>query len=237
MVSDVRADIDEGAAFGKQPLQILQFLLLIELAATVISLDRVVLHVDAETHPRIVHQSVNDGHVMRAERFAEFDLGEDAFDVGVVAEWLRDHAADPTGLDAVPAVKQFSGGASNLTYLLTYPTREVILRRAPGGTKAKGAHDMGREYRIQSKLSTVLPYIAPMIAFCDDHSVLGSEFYAMGKIDGIIAGKEFPPDVTLSAEQAREMCLNFIDVLVELHSVDPEKAGPSFLGSGASVRR
>ncbi|MEE4025612.1 phosphotransferase family protein [Gordonia sp. PKS22-38] len=163
---------------------------------------------------------------------------EDAFDVEAAARWLRENAEDATGLDAVPAVKQFSGGASNLTYLLSYPTRELILRRAPAGTKARGAHDMGREFRIQAKLSAVLPYIAPMIAFCDDASVIGSDFYAMGKIDGVIAGTEFPPDVTLSAEQARDLCLNFIDVLVELHSVDPEKAGLADLGKGLGyVRR
>ncbi|MEE3849298.1 phosphotransferase family protein [Gordonia sp. LSe1-13] len=163
---------------------------------------------------------------------------EDAFDVEAAAGWLREHAADPTGLEAVPTVKQFSGGASNLTYLLSYPTRELILRRAPAGTKARGAHDMGREFRIQSKLSAVLPYIAPMIAFCDDDSVIGSDFYAMGKIDGVIAGTDLPPDVSLSAEQARDLCLNFIDVLVELHSVDPEKAGLADLGKGMGyVRR
>ncbi|MFW0795932.1 phosphotransferase family protein [Gordonia sp. CPCC 205515] len=163
---------------------------------------------------------------------------EDAFDVEVVAEWLRTHADDSTGLDGAPAVKQFSGGASNLTFLLTYPTRELILRHGPRGTKAKGAHDMGREYRIQSKLASVLPYIAPMVAFCDDTSVLGAEFYAMGKIDGIIAGVELPPGVSLPPEQARQLCHNFIDVLVELHSVDPEKAGLADLGKGFGyVRR
>ena len=71
--------------------------------------------------------------------------GEDAFDVERVAAWLREHAhpdADTSGLDAAPEVKQFTGGASNLTYLLRYPTRDLILRRPPAGTKAKGAHDM-----------------------------------------------------------------------------------------------
>ncbi|ROZ89374.1 phosphotransferase family protein [Gordonia sp. OPL2] len=163
---------------------------------------------------------------------------EDAFDVERVAQWLRENADDPSGLDGTPTVKQFSGGASNLTYLLSYPDRDLILRRAPGGTKARGAHDMGREFRIQSKLSAVLPYIAPMVAFCDDESVLGSDFYVMGKIDGIIAGTEFPPEVSLSPEQARDLCLHFIDTLVELHSVDPEKAGLADLGKGFGyVRR
>lgn len=163
---------------------------------------------------------------------------EDAFDVARVAEWLRANAADPGGLDGTPQVKQFSGGASNLTYLLTYPERELILRTAPRGTKARGAHDMSREFRIQSKLEPVLPYIAPMVAFCDDASVLGADFYAMGRIDGVIAGKEWPADVPLSAEQARALCHNFIDVLVELHSVDPGKAGLADLGKGLGyVRR
>lgn len=163
---------------------------------------------------------------------------EDAFDVEAVADWLRRHADDPSGLEAVPTVRQFSGGASNLTYLLTYPDREVILRRAPRGTKARGAHDMGREYRIQSRLSPVLPYIAPMVAFCDDESVLGADFYVMGRLDGVIPGREWPDQVPLSPEQARQLCLNFIDVLVELHSVDPESAGLSDLGKGLGyVRR
>ncbi|MEP9416927.1 phosphotransferase family protein [Gordonia sp. VNQ95] len=163
---------------------------------------------------------------------------EDAFDTDRVAEWLRTHASDPTGLDHTPEVKQFSGGASNLTFLLTYPDRELILRHGPRGTKARGAHDMSREYRIQSKLAAVLPYIAPMVAFCDDEEILGADFYVMGKIDGVIPGKEWPADVPLSAEQAWALCLNFIDVLVELHSVDPERAGLADLGKGAGyVRR
>ncbi|MBD1321425.1 phosphotransferase family protein [Gordonia hankookensis] len=163
---------------------------------------------------------------------------EDAFDVERVAEWLRVNADDATGLDGTPEVRQFSGGASNLTFQLTYPDREVILRRAPKGTKARGAHDMGREFRIQSELSGVLPYVAPMVAFCDDDAVLGADFYVMGKIDGVIPGKEWPSDVPLSEDQARRLCFNFIDVLVELHSVDVEAAGLTDLGKGLGyVRR
>ncbi len=163
---------------------------------------------------------------------------EDAFDVAVVADWLRDHADDPTGLDGVPAVQQFSGGASNLTYLLRYATRDLILRRAPRGTKARGAHDMRREFRIQSALAPVLPYVAPMVAFCDDESVLGADFYVMGRIAGVIPSAEWPADIPLDAAQATTLCHNFIDVLVELHSVDPEQAGLTDLGKGFGyVRR
>ncbi|MCH5643186.1 MULTISPECIES: phosphotransferase family protein [unclassified Gordonia (in: high G+C Gram-positive bacteria)] len=159
---------------------------------------------------------------------------EDEFDVERVASWLGENA----GIGEVPEVRQFSGGASNLTYLLHYSDRDLILRRAPRGTKARGAHDMGREYRIQSRLGTVLPYIAPLVAFCDDDEVLGADFYVMGRIDGVIPRRDWPADVPLDAEKARRLCHNFIDTLVELHSVDPENAGLADLGKGFGyVRR
>ena len=169
---------------------------------------------------------------------------EDAFDVEAVARWLREHA-DPAlrgRLAGVPQVLQFSGGASNLTYLLRYPGadgggRDLIMRRAPRGTKAKGAHDMGREFRIQRQLKPVFPYVAEMIGFCDDETVVGGDFYVMERLDGMVPRADLAADA-LTADQARQLCLNMIEVLVELHSVDAEAAGLGSLGKGLGyVRR
>jgi len=99
---------------------------------------------------------------------------EDTFDVARVADWIRTRAATPDGLDGEPEVRQFTGGASNLTYLLRFASgRDLVVRRAPQGTKARGAHDMHREYVIQSALAPVFDYVAPMVAFCDDPTVVG----------------------------------------------------------------
>ena len=49
-------------------------------------------------------------------------------DVPAVDRWLR--AIDP-GLDGLPEVTQYSGGASNWTYRLRYRNRDLVLRRAP----------------------------------------------------------------------------------------------------------
>jgi aminoglycoside phosphotransferase (APT) family kinase protein len=165
--------------------------------------------------------------------------GEDAFDVARVAEWLRAHAGERhrDAVRGVPEVRQFGGGASNLTYLLRYPTADLVLRRAPRGTKAKGAHDMGREYRIQRQLRPVFPYVADMVAICDDPEVLGSDFYVMERLVGVVPRADLPADA-LTLEQARTLCLNMVDVLVELHSVDPAAAGLESLGKGLGyVRR
>ena len=164
---------------------------------------------------------------------------EDSFDVEAVAAWLREHAepAFRDDLQGTPEVRQFPGGASNLTYLLRYPTRDLILRTPPKGTKARGAHDMGREHRIQKQLAPVFPYVAAMVAFCDDPEVLGAEFYVMERLDGLIPRADLTED-DLTPEQARGMCLSMVEVLAELHSVDPEQAGLASLGKGLGyVRR
>ncbi len=164
---------------------------------------------------------------------------EDAFDVSSVTAWLRTHAASSDGLDAEPDVRQFVGGASNLTYLLRYRSgRDVIVRRAPHGTKARGAHDMRREYVIQTALAPVFGYVATMVAFCDDADVLGADFYAMERIPGVIPRSEWPRDVPFSPEQARTLCLNAVEVLAELHDIDPEAIGLAEMGKGHGyVRR
>ena len=48
--------------------------------------------------------------------------------------------------DQKVSIKQFPGGFSNLTYLITTETKEYVLRRPPLGANIKSAHDMGREF-------------------------------------------------------------------------------------------
>ncbi len=139
---------------------------------------------------------------------------EDAFDVEAVAAWL--------GRGPIVEVRQYAGGASNLTYLLRYDEAsgqpDLILRRPPVGAKAKGAHDMGREYVVQQALAPVFPLVPTMVGHCTDESVIGSEFYVMEKLDGIIPRRDFGFELEPAA--VATMCGSALDVLVALHSVD-----------------
>lgn len=158
---------------------------------------------------------------------------EDAFDVAAVTQWLQDNAIDSSGVEGEPAVQQFSGGASNLTYLLSYPQRDVILRRPPHGTKPKGAHDMGREFRIQQALAPVFPLVPTMVGHCADETVIGSEFYVMDRLDGLILRKDMPAGVGLDDPAERDrLCSNAIDPLVALHSADLDASGLRELDRG-----
>src|SRR5688572_24255195 len=87
---------------------------------------------------------------------------------------------------AAVSVEQFPGGHSNLTYLVRVGDREAVLRRPPFGSKVKSAHDMGREYRLLSRLSPVYPRAPRPIAYCEDESILGAKFYLMERMRGVI---------------------------------------------------
>ena len=155
-------------------------------------------------------------------------------DVAAVDAWLKPRVP---GLEGTPKVTQYSGGASNWTYRLEYPTHDLVLRRPPAGTKAKSAHDMRREHDVQKALAPVFPYVPGMVAFCDDPAVLGCDFYVMRRIPGIIPRANMPRGVTLAPETARRMCLAVLDRLVELHGVDVKSAGLEGLGKGAGYAR
>ena len=158
----------------------------------------------------------------------------DTFDIAAVHQWLKTQGYDFG--DSLPQVKQFSGGASNLTYHLKYPDtfadNDLILRRPPAGHKAAGAHDMQREYSVMARLKPVYPHVPKMLAFCDDDSVIGGDFYVMQRLRGIIPRGNLPKGMTLTAEQAQNLCYSVIDKLIDLHKVDIEAAGLTDLGKG-----
>ena len=139
---------------------------------------------------------------------------EDRFDVEAMHAWLKPFI----GVDTLPEVQQFRSGASNLTYLLLYPDRELVLRKPPVGMKAASAHDMKREFLIQSRLQPVYPLVPSMVALCDDQAVMGSDFYVMERVVGDIFRRDVPEGVTPA--DVSVMADSLINGLVQLHAVD-----------------
>ena len=156
---------------------------------------------------------------------------EDSFDIAKVHQWL----APFINQEQLPDVFQFRSGASNLTYLLRYPNRELVLRRPPVGTKAASAHDMKREFLIQSRLKPVYNLVPHVIALCDDHSIIGSDFYVMDRIQGEIFRRDVPD--TLSKEDISIMANSLVSGLAQLHSVDASVLGELNKGAGYVTRQ
>jgi len=154
---------------------------------------------------------------------------EDRLDLAAVDAFLKQHIAD---LHGTPVIRQFPGGASNLTYLIRYGERELVLRRPPVGAKAKSAHDMLREAQVMAALKTPYPHVPQILARCDDPAVLGSDFYVMERLRGIILRRELPPTLGLDEAGVCQLCRGFIDRLVELHQVDATPPELAALGKG-----
>jgi aminoglycoside phosphotransferase (APT) family kinase protein len=111
------------------------------------------------------------------------------------------------------------GGRSNLTYRLTDGSRDWVLRRPPLGNVLPSAHDMAREYRVISALHpSPVPVPAPVL-LCQDHEVLGTDFYLMQRVDGpVLRGAADTRDLSLA--QAAHYAEQLIATLVQIHSVD-----------------
>lgn len=171
------------------------------------------------------------------DRGGRIRAGEE-LDGTAVDGWLRGLRPDlPPGL---PVITQYAGGASNWTYRLDYTAAggpDLILRRPPAGTKARSAHDMGREFLVQQHLKPVFPLVPTMVGLCRDEAVLGCEFYVMERIAGVIPRARLPRGLRLDADQARRLCLSMVDTLVDLHQVDVNAAGLAALGKGAGYAR
>ena len=152
----------------------------------------------------------------------------EALDVERLSAWLKERVPE-IGEHALE-IQQFPSGHSNLTYSIRAGEREYVLRRPPFGSKVKSAHDMGREFRVLSRLSGVYSLAPAPLGFCEDESVIGAKFYVMRKVRGIILRKDLPAGLEFSPERLRLLHERLIDGLVELHAVDYDAVGLSDLG-------
>lgn len=148
-------------------------------------------------------------------------------DLAKLEPFLRVHFPNESG---ALIVRQYPSGHSNLTYSVQLGSREMVLRRPPFGSKVKTAHDMGREFRVLSKLHAHYPPAPHVLLFCEDLSVLGAPFYLMEPIHGIILRSDVPRGLDFSPAVAQRVCESFLDNLALLHSLDYNAVGLAELG-------
>jgi aminoglycoside phosphotransferase (APT) family kinase protein len=141
--------------------------------------------------------------------------------------YLRQQFSDAAG---PLTVEQFPHGHSNLTYLLRLGERELVLRRPPFGNQVKTAHDMGREYRVLSRLCAVYPPAPRPYAYCEDTAILGAPFYIMERRKGVVLRKTLAPGLALEPATVHRLGLALIDNLAQLHLLDYRAAGLGDLG-------
>jgi aminoglycoside phosphotransferase (APT) family kinase protein len=126
-------------------------------------------------------------------------------------------------------VKQFTHGYSNLTYLLSIENKEYVLRKPPIGAIKRG-HDMSREFKVQSAVQKEFSKVPKMFAYTDDAAVLGSEFYIMEKVEGIILNFKEAKKRAIPANDYKTIANAWLDTFTELHQLDYGAIGLTNLG-------
>ena len=155
---------------------------------------------------------------------------EERFDEAAVAAFLRAEVPDLVG-DAQIVFDQFPGGRANLTYRAVAGDVELVLRRAPLGKVARGAHDMAREHRVLSRLWRRYPLAPRAYAFCADAEVMGKPFFVMERRRGHVIRDEWPPGWADGDTAVRERAAAaLVDALADLHRIDPGSVGLERLG-------
>jgi aminoglycoside phosphotransferase (APT) family kinase protein len=79
---------------------------------------------------------------------------------------------------------------------------------------------MKREFLIQQRLHPHYPLVPTIITLCEDPNIIGSDFYVMERINGVILRREVPENVILTVEKTFALGQRVIDGLVQLHQVD-----------------
>ena len=151
----------------------------------------------------------------------------EAPDTGILKNYLSNLLP---GFDGELAIQQFPGGYSNLTFLLRTGDKEYVLRKPPNGANIKSAHDMGREFNVLTALQPVYKPIPAPILCCDDATIIGSPFYIMERVSGVILRNKVPKGMELSPAMMRSISGSAIDNLAALHSIDLETTGLISLG-------
>jgi aminoglycoside phosphotransferase (APT) family kinase protein len=137
------------------------------------------------------------------------------FDEAKLAAWL---AANVEGCEGPISVRQFHGGASNPTFLITAGDNELVLRKKPPGQLLASAHQVDREYRVMKALGDTGFPVPKMRALCLDESVIGTTFYVMDFLSGRIFRDARLPGLEPAERAAIYDELNA--VLARLHGVD-----------------
>jgi len=165
-----------------------------------------------------------------APELAPVRPGED-LDWPRLEAWLRPRLAEALPHAQGPLrVLQFPNGSANLTYLLRLGAQELVLRRPPMGELAPGAHDMKREFKVLSRLWAHFDRAPRAYVFCDDHAVLGADFFVMERRRGEVVRTALPASMRQHADGGRRMGLALVDAMADLHALDAAACGLGDLG-------
>lgn len=127
-------------------------------------------------------------------------------------------------------VKLIEGSTSNEVYEIDIDNHRWVLRKPPSRLSHHAAHNVLREYRIISALQKTKVRVPKLVSSCEDISVIGTPFYLMDRVPGVLVSDRLPELYRLSPHSHGGFGFAMMDALVELHSVDWKSLDLSNIG-------
>jgi aminoglycoside phosphotransferase (APT) family kinase protein len=146
-------------------------------------------------------------------------------DEASLAAYLEEHLGPVDDYE----VRHHQEGHSNETLFVTWGDRELVLRRPPPGETADTAHDVLREHHVTDALQGTDVRVPETVLACDDHDVLGCDFYLMERAAGDVL-RESEPERFATLERRQRIGEELVDRLAEIHRVDTEAVGLDDIG-------
>jgi aminoglycoside phosphotransferase (APT) family kinase protein/putative sterol carrier protein len=157
-------------------------------------------------------------------------------------EWIRGKMPKARDL-AVSNLERSGAGISNETFLFNLSWQEkgrpnseaMVLRCAPRSSPVYPDYDLSLQFRVMKALHAAKLPVARVYWLEQDEKVLGTGFYVMGRIEGVVP-PEFPPYHSFGVyfdsppQKRARMWWSAIEAMSRVHQADWQKLGLSFLG-------
>lgn len=132
------------------------------------------------------------------------------------------------GFEGPATIRQFQGGQSNPTFLVSTPGRRYVLRKKPPGKLLPSAHQVEREFAVLKALYRVgFPVPEPLL-LCEDAAIIGTAFYVMTYVENRVFTAPAMPGTT--ADQRTGVYHDLSDTLARLHMIDWRACGLETFG-------
>jgi aminoglycoside phosphotransferase (APT) family kinase protein len=150
---------------------------------------------------------------------------EHRFDEHALARYLKGRLA---GGESRISIRQFKGGQSNPTFLLTTGDgHRYVLRKKPPGDLLPKAHQVEREYRVMAALADTAVPVPTMRLLCESDEVIGTAFFVMDFVEGATAQE---PLLELPKSVRSPVFFDAVKTMALLHKVDWQEVGLAGFG-------
>ncbi len=149
------------------------------------------------------------------------------FDSRSFSDWLHSTLAN---FEGPYSLKQFQGGRSNPTFLISARSGDYVMRTKPGPKSQllPSAHAIEREFKLLTALSQGPVPVPHPLVLNEDESLIGRAFYVMSYVPGLVFFEQSLPQ--MKAQDRSQIYAEMNHIISLIHLQDWQRLGLSDFG-------